>query len=206
VLTNGKHKTIISKNKQQQQKTNQENEKMTEENNNMDNFDDFESELSQFDDVYAEAPEENEYKELPDGKYRCVVDRAELTKSKSSGQNMLKMAFKVHEGPYAGRLIFKNSMIVTASNVEWLKKDLVCMGLKLARFGELKKRVGELLDTDVSIQQKTKGEHTNHYIQKSFGKLEGGSAGVVSASGAVDAGDGGFGGGGFSGDDDDIPF
>ncbi len=49
--------------------------------------------LSQWDEEYENAPvEEHDFENVPDGKYQVVVDRVELTASKTSDKPMLKWA------------------------------------------------------------------------------------------------------------------
>lgn len=52
----------------------------------------------------------NEFKELPEGEYVCMVTGMEPTVSKSN-KPMVKIVFKVIEGDFSNRLIFINQVI-----------------------------------------------------------------------------------------------
>jgi hypothetical protein len=159
--------------------------------NNEQDFDDFEKELSKFDDDYNDAPEKGNYDDVPDGKYTAYIERAEMTKAQTSGNPMLKLQFRIIESSSQNnRVLFRNSVLRTAENVGYLKQDLVRLGIILEKFSDLPKRVSELLDLKVEIMKKTKDEYENVYIQKCLGKVD------------TD----GLSGDGLPDDDDDIHF
>ncbi len=129
--------------------------------------DDFD--LAQFDDDFAEAPlEERDFEEPPDGKYQAIVDKVELTRSKTSNQPMLKWQLKIIGPRCKGRYLFRNNMIASPENVKWLKTDLATCGMDVAelRLSDLPNRLGELLDVTLEVQKKTNGEYVNVYLNR----------------------------------------
>jgi Protein of unknown function (DUF669) len=51
---------------------------------------------------------------IPDGTYSVIIDKAELTPTKTGGE-MIKVQFKVKEGPSTGRVIFEQFNIKNTS-------------------------------------------------------------------------------------------
>ena len=118
--------------------------------------------LSEFDAVYAEAPEEgNDADTVPDGKYQVSVEKVELGWTKSSGQRILKWSLRILGPRFAGRMLWHNNMIATDENIRWLKRDLVTCGLKLPKFQDLPAHLDELLDIQLDVNKRTKGDYTN---------------------------------------------
>jgi hypothetical protein len=130
--------------------------------------------LSQYDEAYeeAEVPERDEFEEVPDGTYQVKVERVELKHSKiredggvtTGGNPMLKWQLRVLNPPYAGRMIFRHNMIMTAENIAWLKSDLVMCGLDLEKLSHLEARLSELLDVQLEVKKVTKGDFPNVYF------------------------------------------
>lgn len=52
---------------------------------------------------------ENEYREIPDGEYTCILDKLELGESKKK-QPMIKAQFRVIKGEYRKQCIFYNQV------------------------------------------------------------------------------------------------
>ena len=132
-----------------------------------DAHDDFD--LAQYDDDFSEAPvEEKSFEEPPDGKYQVLVDKVELTRSKTSNNPMLKWQLRILGPQCAGRYLFRNNMIASPENVKWLKGDLATCGMDVSalKLSELPNRLGELLDVTLEVQKKTNGEYTNVYLNR----------------------------------------
>ena len=110
----------------------------------------------------------NDRSDLPDGKYLCRVDQLELKESKS-GKPMLAWQLVVIDGKHKGRKLFRNSMLVTEENLKYLKKDLLSCGLELDRISDLPGELNSLLDIEIQVTAKTKGEHQNVWIDKRVG-------------------------------------
>ena len=123
--------------------------------------------LAQFDDDFAEAPvEEREFEDIPDGKYQVNVDKVELTRAQSSGNPMLKWTLKILGPRFAGRLLWRNSVMASKENLKWLKTDLHTCGLEIEKLSELPARLGDLLDVKLEVTKRTKGESENIYFNR----------------------------------------
>lgn len=119
--------------------------------------------LSQFDDDFesAEAPE---YAELPDGKYQVTISKAQLAESRQ-GDPMLKWDLIIISGQHEGRHIFKNA-VISPNSMPYVKADLIRLGLEMKRISDLPARLPEVLDKNLEITVRTKGEFTNVYFNK----------------------------------------
>lgn len=127
--------------------------------------------LTVFDEEYerAEAPE---FEEVPDGKYQVRIEAARLAES-SKGDPMIKWDLVVISGQFAGRHIFKNSVITSAS-LPFVKGDLKVLGVQLPKFSELPSQLGLVLDKKLQVTKRTKEEFTNVYFNKLLTIPEGG--------------------------------
>ncbi len=123
--------------------------------------------LEQFDEEYASAEvEERDFEPVPDGKYQTIIDRIELTHSKSSGNPMLKWALKILGPTHQGRLLWRHNMLVTPENVKWLKSDLHVCGLELEKLSELPANLEKLLDVKLEVTKRTRGDNENIYLNR----------------------------------------
>lgn len=123
--------------------------------------------LAQFDDDFAEAPvEEREFEDIPDGKYQVNVEKVELTRAQSSGNPMLKWTLKILGPRFAGRLLWRNSVMASKENLKWLKTDLHTCGLEVEKLSDLPARLGDLLDVKIEVTKRTKGENENIYFNR----------------------------------------
>lgn len=147
--------------------------------------------LSRFDEEYAraEAPSANG-DEPPDGTYHVTVHSVELGYTKTSGDPILKWQLEIIVGPYAGRFLFRNNLFATASNLQFLKKDLTVCGLVLGKLSELETRLESLLDIELEVKKQTKQSgdktYTNVYLQK---KIAGAPSKAGVGSGALNPDD-----------------
>ncbi len=140
--------------------TDQENE-----NENRGQCDPFD--LSQYDEDFENAPvEEHDFDNVPDGKYQVVVDRVELTASKTSDKPMLKWTLKIIAPNHVGRLLWRNNMIASPDNIRWLKNDLYTCGLTIKKLSELPDSIEKLLDVKIEVTVRTRGENQNIYFNK----------------------------------------
>ena len=119
--------------------------------------------LSGFDDDYDTA-EAMDSDEVPDGKYQVRIDKVKLDRSQK-GNPMIKWDLVVIAGSQTNRHIFKNSVITPAA-LGFVKGDLKTLGLNLAKFSELQQRLEELLDVNLEVTKRTRGEYTNVYFNK----------------------------------------
>lgn len=123
--------------------------------------------LAQLDDDFAEAPvEEREFEDIPDGKYQVNVEKVELARAQSSGNPMLKWTLKILGPRFAGRLLWRNSVMASKENLKWLKTDLHTCGLDVEKLSDLPARLGDLLDVKLEVTKRTKGESENIYFNR----------------------------------------
>lgn len=123
--------------------------------------------LAQFDDDFVSADvEERDFVAVPDGKYQVKVDRVELTRSKTSGDPMLKWALKILGPTHKGRLLWRNNVIVSKDNVKWLKQDLYTCGLQIGKLSDLPGKLEPLLDIGLEVTKRTKNEFENIYFNR----------------------------------------
>ncbi len=131
-----------------------------------------EFDFSQYDDAYAKIDvSRNDSEEIPSGKYRVSVEKVELTRAKSTGNQMLSWQLRIEEGPYKGRMLFRNNMLMNATNLVFLKKDLATCGLTLAKFSDLPLTgtLDPLLDVKLEVSkvpQKNDPTKSNIYFDR----------------------------------------
>ena len=134
--------------------------------------------LTAFDDDFA-AAESPSLDEVPDGKYQVRIDEVRLDRSQK-GDPMIKWDLIVIAGAQAGRHIFKNSVITPAA-LPYVKGDLKTVGLQLAKFSDLSERLEDLLNVNLEITKRARGDYTNVYFNKRL-ELATGGAGASNRS------------------------
>jgi hypothetical protein len=123
-------------------------------------------ELGVYDDDFTNADGTGgDYTPTPDGTYTVSVEKVQLKRTKTD-KPMLAWQLRIAGPTRAGSCLFKNSLIASAKNVEFLKRDLVACGMELAKLSDLPGRLEELLDLSLEVRKITKGEYENVYIQK----------------------------------------
>lgn len=129
----------------------------------MSEYDQPDVDLTVFDDEYdsADAPD---FDEVPDGKYQVRVDTVRMDHSQN-GDPMIKWDLIVIAGPHSGRHIFRNSVITQAS-LPFVKGDMKTLGVSLAKFSDLPNQLESLLDINLEITKRTRGEYANVYFNK----------------------------------------
>jgi len=85
---------------------------------------------------------------------------------------MLKWDLIVLSGQYAGRHVFKNS-VITHKSIPFVKGDLKTLGVQPPKFSELPNHLAALLDKTLEITKRTKGEYTNVYFNRRIDVLAG---------------------------------
>ena len=123
--------------------------------------------LTQFDDDFAEAEiEDRGFEPIPDGKYQVRVEAVELTRSKTSDNPMLKWSLRVLGPTHKDRLLWRYNVLLSKENIRWLKTDLHVCGLDLEKVSDLEANLDRLLDVNLEVTQRTRGESTNIYFNK----------------------------------------
>jgi hypothetical protein len=136
-----------------------------------------EFDLATLDETFAAAPDEDA--PVPDGDYEVVVERVELKRSKASGSRMLEWEFRIIGPSCSGRKVWKYSLLETADQMAFLKRDLRKAGLALEKLSNLPSRLPELLDLRIEIRKQTRDEYENLYIRR---RLEQGGEATSSVS------------------------
>lgn len=114
----------------------------------------------------AEFEENSSFEPVPDGRYQCRVDKAELVRAKTSGAPMLRWTLKILGPTHQGRLLWPNNVLRPGPAMKWLKRNLGICGLKLTQITELPSRLHELLDVVIEVQKKSNGPNENYFFNK----------------------------------------
>ena len=120
--------------------------------------------LTAFDANYA-AAEATPSGEVPDGKYRVRVEKVRLSQS-PNGTSLLTWNLRVISGQYTGRHVFKH-MAITPASLPLVKRDLLLLGLVLAKFSTLPEHLESLAGKTLSATKRTKEDFVNIYFDKS---------------------------------------
>jgi hypothetical protein len=67
---------------------------------------------------------------VPEGPYRCEITKTEA-KTATTGKSMIVAAFKILDGPYAGRPLYNNFVLTTdnPNALAWFFKNMASLGL-----------------------------------------------------------------------------
>lgn len=123
--------------------------------------------LSRFDEEFrAETLEERpEVAAVPDGRYRVIIERADLTQSATSGNPRLYWALRITGPNCQGRVIGKGHSI-TSSSLKWIKQELHICGIDPEPFSELPGLLENMLGVELEITKRTKDGYENVYFEK----------------------------------------
>ena len=136
-----------------------------------------EFELGKFDEEYVAA--EIEKREPPrDGRYQTVVEKVELTRSRTTGNPMLKWTLRILNGEFAGRCLWRHNMLMSGENMKYLKTDLHTCGVEIEKLSDLPSNLERLLDVKLEVVKRTKDDSSNVYLnrQLEIGDIDGGDA------------------------------
>ena len=139
--------------------------------------------LAQFDQEFAEA-EIEDFESVPDGKYHVKVEKVEFARAKSTGNPLLKWHLRIIGPEYANRLIWRNSMLLSAENIKWLKTDLHRCGVESTKLSDLPANLNRLRGITLEVTKRTKGENENVYINQriELGDVDGGYEAAAAAA------------------------
>jgi hypothetical protein len=104
---------------------------------------------------------------IPDGRYEVVVVEAQLTRSQSSGNPMIRWTMRITGQTFRDRILRKHRAI-TEKSIPYLKKELEVCGLQLRKISDLKSRVQEMEGVELEVVKVTKGEDSNIYFNRSL--------------------------------------
>lgn len=136
---------------------------MTNQNSIQQSKDQAPPDLSVFDADYAAAQVSTD-NQTPDGKYQVRVEKVTMTQG-SNGTSVLVWFLRILTGQYTGRLIFKR-MVITAASLPLIKRDLLVLGLELAKFSNLPNHLDSLAGKTLSATKRTKKDFVNIYFAK----------------------------------------
>jgi Protein of unknown function (DUF669) len=126
------------------------------------------AELEVHNQSYEKIEVEEQYSKIPEGQYLARVDKIEFKESQQTetkpSQIYLRWQLNIIEGEFTNRKLFRNNMLKTEENLKWLKTDLVKCGIVLDKFSDLTTRYVELLDLELDVYVKPKGDNVNVYI------------------------------------------
>lgn len=123
--------------------------------------------LASFDDEFETLPEEPETDEVPDGKYQARIDGFEITRSKTSGNPMLKWKLRIIAPRCVGRILWRNSVLRNdPESLRWIKKDLAVVGVRIGKLSELPDHVEAIVGRTVEISKTTRGDYDSIYLNK----------------------------------------
>ena len=122
--------------------------------------------LASFDQPYhgAEAPEEG-YEDVPDGKYQARIEQMEITRSKNSGDPMIKWTLRIVGPSYQNRLLWRYTVIKN-ERMGYIKKDLYTCGVELKKFSDLPSHFDRMVNTMLDITVQKRGEFQNIYLNR----------------------------------------
>ena len=123
------------------------------------------ADLATFDDGFVASELQEDFQDVPDGKYRVNIERVELIRAQTSGAPMIKWTLRVLGPQHRGRLIWRNS-VISEKSLPYLKTDLHKCGLELAKLSELPQHLDRLLDVKLAVTVRTKGEYQSVYFDK----------------------------------------
>jgi len=128
----------------------------------------FRSQLEEFEEAWREAPAENVFDNLPDGKYQVSIEEVRLENAKKSGRLQLAWVLTVMNGDYAGRKVFHYRGLDREESVGWMKREIYACGLEVESILDLPDMLPELLDRVVEITLKTKRGSDGEDYQNCF--------------------------------------
>ncbi len=121
--------------------------------------------LAVFDANYAAAKVSTD-NQIPDAKYRVRVENVKLTQG-SNGTSILNWDLRVMAGQFTGRHLFKH-VAITAASLPIIKRDLLVLGLALAKFSSLPDHLESLAGKTLSATKRTKDGFVNVFFDKNL--------------------------------------
>lgn len=138
------------------------------------------TELEVHNEAFNKIEVEETYSKIPEGQYLAKVDKIEFKESQPTdgkpSQIYLRWQLNIIDGEFTNRKLFRNNMLKTEENLKWLKTDLVKCGIILEKFSDLTTRYVELLDLELDVYVKPKGDNVNVYINGLSGVVRNGNS------------------------------
>jgi len=131
----------------------------------------FDTDLNEYDQQFADTPA-FETEDVPDGKYRVIVEKVEITRARTSGNPMLKWTLKIADQAHTNRFLWNHHVLNNSTGLSWLKKDLKLCGVILAKLSDLPENLEKLLDIPLEVLVITRGDHQNVYFKRRMSDSE----------------------------------
>ncbi|MBC8191611.1 MAG: DUF669 domain-containing protein [FCB group bacterium] len=131
--------------------------------------------LEAYDNQFDQA-DEPEFDEIPDGKYQVNVEKAEITKAKTSGNPMLKWTLKIVGPSNINRLLWNYHILNNPTGQSWLKKDLKLCNVSLNKLSDLPSNLEYLLDVKLEVTVRTRDGNQNIYFNRRLSDMDAGSS------------------------------
>ncbi|HEY3741844.1 MAG TPA: DUF669 domain-containing protein [Bryobacteraceae bacterium] len=116
--------------------------------------------LSRFDDDYRKAKQGEvppPFKPVPDGRYQVIVENVELTKTRTTGNPMLKWRMRIAGPTMADRILWKNQ-ILTERSMAFVAREFAVCGLNMESLSELPSRLAGLTNLRLEVTKKSRPE------------------------------------------------
>lgn len=112
-----------------------------------------------------DRPEQGEYEEVPDGKYRVELVSLEA-KTTRNGDPYVGVKCKVMDRPHAGRYIFPHQYLSTDQRrIAQVKRALKIMGADPSiGWKAMVRGFSKVTGTEFTLTKKTNGKYTNYFF------------------------------------------
>jgi hypothetical protein len=114
--------------------------------------------LSRFDDDYRKAKQADPmpaFKPVPDGHYQVIVETVELTKTRTTGNPMLKWRLRIAGPAMADRILWKNQ-VLTERSMAFVAREFAVCGLNMESLSELPSRLPDLANLRLEVTKKSR--------------------------------------------------
>ena len=116
--------------------------------------------LSRYDDDYRKAKQADappRFRPVPDGRYQVIVETVELTKTRTTGNPMLKWRLRIAGPTMADRILWKNG-VITERTIPFITKELTLCGLTMQSLNELPSRLPDLVNLRLEVTKRSLAE------------------------------------------------
>lgn len=140
--------------------------------------------LSRYDEDYRKAKQADApapYRPVPDGRYQVIVETVELTKTRTTGNPMLKWRLRISGPTMADRVLWRNS-VITERTIPYIHKDLALCGLHMDSFNELSSRLPELVSLRLEVTKRTKDNYEDIFFDRNLSAGPAANAAAASAT------------------------
>ncbi len=126
--------------------------------------------LSRYDDDYRKAKQADApapFRPVPDGRYQVIVETVELTKTRTTGNPMLKWRLRISGPTMADRVLWRNS-VITERTIPFIHKDLALCGIQMDALSELSSRLPELVSLRLEVTKRTRDNYEDIFFDRNL--------------------------------------